>query len=254
MALTANRDVDHYIDQELRSFQVATSAHIYKGAFVGLSSSGYAQALAAGDQFVGIAYEEMDNTGGSDGAVSARVYTVGDFGLSLSGVGMSDIGRPAFASADDTLTFIGAANTHVGLVQDVITSGEVILRIDPGRRQIKTCVHAVEDLSAGADISARAIHSFDTDGWIVSARVVNQATAASGIDDSNTCVITLATSAGAVVTEVFDSTTPFPAVNTAQDLGSINNAHVGTGDVLRLSIINGASADPGPFLVAVDYA
>ncbi len=40
MALTANRDVDHYIDQELRSFQVAASAHLYKGGFVGLTSGG----------------------------------------------------------------------------------------------------------------------------------------------------------------------------------------------------------------------
>ena len=38
MALTANRQVDHYVDQELRSFQVAASAHVYKGAFVGLDS------------------------------------------------------------------------------------------------------------------------------------------------------------------------------------------------------------------------
>ena len=37
MALTANREVDHYIDQELRTFQVAASKRVYKGGFVGLS-------------------------------------------------------------------------------------------------------------------------------------------------------------------------------------------------------------------------
>ncbi len=253
MALTANREVDHYIDQELRSFQVAASEHIYKGAFVGLSSSGYAQALTAGDPFVGIAYEEVDNSSGSDGAVSVRVYTVGDFGLSLSGAGASSIGRPVFASADDTLTFAGAGNSYLGMVQDVVTTGEIILRINPGGRQIKTIAHAVEDLGAGADIAARAIHGFDTDGWIVSARIVNQTTAASGIDDSNTCVITLATGAGTVVAETFDSTTTFPAANTAQDLGSVSNVHVPVGDVLTLAVTNGTNADPGPFLVEVEY-
>ena len=163
------------------------------------------------------------------------------------------IGRPVFASADDTVTFAGAGNSYVGVVEDVVTTGEIILRIDPTRRQTKTITHAVENLSAGADISARAIHGFDTDGWIVSARVVNQATAASGIDDSNTCVMTLATGSGTVVTETFDSTTTFPAANTSLDLGSVSNVHVGAGDVLTLAVTNGTNADPGPFLVAVDY-
>jgi len=253
MALTANRDVDHYIDQELRSFQVAASAHIYKGALVGLSSSGYARALTAGDPFAGVAFEEADNSSGANGAVSVRVYTLGDFGLTLSGAAVSSIGRPVFASADDTLTFTGAGNSYIGIVQDVVTTGEIILRIDPGRGKIKTITHQVENLSAGSDISARAIHAFDTDGWVVSARVVNQATAASGINDSNTCAVTLATGAGTVVTETFDSTTTFPAANTAQDLGSVNNVHVGANDELTLAVTNGTTADPGPFIVAVDY-
>ena|GEM_PF-5219546 len=78
MALTANREVDHYVDQELRTVKVAAAAHIYKGALVGLTG-GYARGLVAGDTFVGLAYEECDNSGGSDGDKSVRVYTVGDF-------------------------------------------------------------------------------------------------------------------------------------------------------------------------------
>ena len=253
MALTANRDVDHYIDQELRSFQVAASAHLYKGGFVGLTSGGYARPLTAGDPIVGIAYEEMDNTSGADGDVSVRVYTLGDFGVTLTGAAVTDLGRPVFASADDTLTFTANNNSYVGIVQDFVAANEIILRIDPGRRQIKTVMHTVEDLAAGADIAARVIHAFETDGWIVSARVANQATAAAGIDNSNTCVITLATGAGTVVTETFDATTTFPAANTAQDLGSVSNAHVSSGGVLTLAVTNGATADPGPFLVEVDY-
>ena len=232
MALTVNVDVDHYIDQELRSFQVAASKHIYKGALVGLSSGGYAQPLTAGDRFAGVAYEEMDNSTGSAGDLNVRVYTLGDFGMTLTGATVADIGRPVFASADDTLTFVGAANSYVGVVQDRVAANEIILRIDPGRRQVKTVTHTVEDLSAGSDIAARAVHSFDTDAWIVSVRVVNQATAAAGIDDSNTCVVAVVIDAGTVVSETFDSTTTFPAANSEQDLGTVSNTHAAVGDAV----------------------
>ena len=130
MALTANREVDHYIDQELRSLQVAAGKQIYKGALVGVTTGGYAQPLTAGDLFVGIAYEEMDNTSGADGDESVRIYTVGDFGHALSGAAVSNLGDAVYASADDTLTFTATANSYVGHAIDVPTSGEIILRLD----------------------------------------------------------------------------------------------------------------------------
>ncbi len=253
MALSANQEVDHFIDQELRSFQVAAAAHVYKGGYVGLTAAGHARPLVAGDPFIGIAYEEMDNTSGLAGALSVRVYTLGDFGVPLAGSAVADIGRAVFASADDALTFTGNANSYVGVVEDVITAGEIILRIDPNRRFIKTITHAVEDLGAGIDIAARAIHGFATQGWLVSARVVNQATAAVGIDASNTCVLTLATGVGTVVAETFDLITTFPAANSEQDLGALANVHVTNADVLSLTVTNGATANLGTFLVQVDY-
>ena len=133
MALTANRDVDHYIDQELRSFQVAAGVRVYKGAFVGLTAGGFARPLNAGDAFVGIAYEEMDNSGGADGDTSIRVYTLGDFGHPLAGAAVGNIGDAVYASTDDTLTFTSAGNSYVGFAVDVPAAGEVILRIDPFR-------------------------------------------------------------------------------------------------------------------------
>jgi len=133
MALTANRDVDHYIDQELRSFKLAASTHVFKGGFVGLTAGGYARPLTAGDEFVGIAYEEADNGAGSDGDVSVRVYTLGDFGHALSGAAITNLGAAVYASADDTLTFTSAGNSYVGVVVDAPSAGQIILRIDPFR-------------------------------------------------------------------------------------------------------------------------
>lgn len=253
MALTANREVDHYIDQELRSFQVAAAAHVHKGALVGVNAAGYARPLVAGDTFVGLAYEEMDNAGGEDGAVALRVYTVGDFGASVAGATMADIGRPVFASDDEIFTFDGSGHTYLGVVADVVAAGEIILRIDPLRHQVKTVTHAVADLAAGADVSARAIHTFGGDAWIVGARVVNQETPAAGINDSNTCIVLVGVTAGTVANAPFNSSTPFPAVNSAFAFSALDNQHAPAGEVLTISVINGTTANPGPFLVEVDY-
>lgn len=253
MALTANRELDHYIDQELRSLQVRGGAHVYKGSFIGLDANGYARPLVAGDAFAGIAYEEMDNSGGADGAVSVRVYTLGDFGVTLSGATVAHVGRPVFASDDATATFTAAGNSYLGVVEDVPASGEIILRIDPGRTLIKTVTHVVEDLAAGVDIATRAIHVFQAEAWVTAARVVNQASAASGIDNSNPCVVVVATGAGTVATTTFSAATPFPAPNTSFNLGTITNPNAAAGSVLTLSVTNGTTANTGPFLVEVDY-
>lgn len=253
MALTKNRDVDHYVDQELRTLQVGGAKNVFKGALLGVSSAGYAQPLVAGDPFAGIAYEQADNSGGSSGAISIRLYTMGDFGFPLVGATVAHIGRPVFASADDTLTFAGAGNSYVGTVQEVPASGEIILRIDPQRLRVKTVIHAVEDVGAGGDITTRAIHSFDSAGWLVAARVVNQATAAAGIDNSNTCVVAIATDAGTVVSATFNATNTFPGANAKKDLGTLSNTFAASGHVMTLAVTNGAAANPGPFLVEVDY-
>ena len=151
MALTANREVDHYVDQELRSYQVAATKNVFKGSFVGLNSSGYSQPLTAGDTFLGIAYEEGDNSSGSDGDISVRVFTIGDFGLTLSGATVADIGRAIFASDDGTVTFDPGSNSFVGYVQDVVTANEIILRLDTTS---PTGVAAIAHHAAGFTLTA----------------------------------------------------------------------------------------------------
>lgn len=253
MALTANRNVDHYVDQELRTFPLAANVHVFRGALLGLASTGHVRPLSAGDRFAGLAYEEADNTGGAAGALTVRAYTQGDFAMALIGAAVADLGRPVFASADDTLTFVAAGNSCVGVVQDIVAAGEIVLRIDPVQRQIKTVTYEVPDLAAGQDIAARAVHAFAVEGWIVSARVVNQSTAAAGIDASNTCVVQLATGAGTVATRTFDAANPFPAANASTSMGTITNPRAVAGEVLTLAVTNGSTANPGPFHVCVDY-
>jgi hypothetical protein len=106
------------------------STHIYKGALVGISQSGYARGLVAGDRFGGIAYEECDNTGGGAGNRQVRVYTMGDFALSLSGVDASDRLRPVYAVDDGTLSLsAGPKASYVGRVVDKLDADLAIIRL-----------------------------------------------------------------------------------------------------------------------------
>jgi predicted RecA/RadA family phage recombinase len=130
MALTANRDLDRYVDQELRAIPVKGGSHIYKGALVGLAS-GYARPLVAGDAFAGIAYEEMDNTSGSDGMASVRVFTLGDFEHALASASRVNNGAAVYASDDGTITLTAGSNSLIGKQVDVPSTGKIVLRLRP---------------------------------------------------------------------------------------------------------------------------
>lgn len=133
MPLTANRDLDRFIDQELRALKVKAATRVYKGGFVGFDrATGYIRGLSAGDLFAGIAYEESDNSTGANGDRSCRLYTQGDFQAVLAGAVQTDVGKPVFASADDTLTFAGGGPaSYVGRCVDVPVAGKVIVRVEP---------------------------------------------------------------------------------------------------------------------------
>ncbi len=130
MALSANREVDRYVDQEIRSYPAGPGSHVYKGGFVGLNS-GYARALHSGDRCVGIAYEEADNTAGSAGDVEVRVFTLGDFRHALPGAVATNVGDAVYASDDDTLTFESTDNSYVGVCVNVLEAGTIVLRLNP---------------------------------------------------------------------------------------------------------------------------
>ncbi len=102
MALTANQEVDRLVDQELRQYGLTASAHVFKGGFVGLAIDGFARAFVAGDLFLGLAYEEGDNTSGADGD-GGRAY----LGLLQDSILLSNndgiVTRESVITACDTL-------------------------------------------------------------------------------------------------------------------------------------------------------
>lgn len=134
MVLSANREVNRYVDQQLRTYKVNASSYIYKGALVGLDAAdGFARPLVAGDVFIGIAYEEIDNSAGANGDKVVRVFSQGDFDHAMSGAVQADVGKAVYASADDTLTLTLTANSFVGFVADLVSAGNIIVRLDTFR-------------------------------------------------------------------------------------------------------------------------
>jgi hypothetical protein len=133
MALTANRELSRYVDQELRTFPVAASQHIYKGALVGVNrTTGHVRHLVAGDVFAGIAYEEIDNSSGSGGAKSVRLYTQGDFVLTTNNATQAWVGAPVYATSDEVTSVISTQGaSYCGILMAVVGENTGIVRIRP---------------------------------------------------------------------------------------------------------------------------
>lgn len=77
--------------------------------------------MASGDVFGGIAAERQDVTASdaADGSVTLTVYRNGQWGFPKGSVAQTDIGAPAYASDDDTITTTSTSNLWVGIIEDV---------------------------------------------------------------------------------------------------------------------------------------
>ena len=134
MALTANREVKFFASQELIDLPVDDNVVIYKGALVGRNrSSGYARALTAGDEFLGVAYQQADNTvtGHTAGGIDVRLHQAIDIVHTLTGVVTGDIGKDIYASDDETLTLTPTSNSRIGRVVAVESTNTARVRCAP---------------------------------------------------------------------------------------------------------------------------
>ena len=134
MALSSNREVKFFASQELIDVPVDDNVNIYKGAFVGANSStGYARPLTAGDDFLGVAYQQADNTisGHTAGGIDARLHQSIDIVHALSGVAATDIGSAVYASDDETLTLTSSGNSRIGRIVAIEGANLVRVRCQP---------------------------------------------------------------------------------------------------------------------------
>jgi len=115
-ALSANKNVSPST-VNLRLVPVAASTHIYQGALVCVNSSGYAVPAAntANYRFVGVAIHEVNNTG-ANGASSVSVRTAGEITIVSSGLTQADVGKPVYASDDQTVALATTNAIYVGTI------------------------------------------------------------------------------------------------------------------------------------------
>lgn len=106
-------------------FPMAANAKIYAGAIVMLSATGYAAPATAAALLVvaGVAQEQVDNTGGADGAQSVRVRKGAFKFANGDAIAQADVGELAWASDDQTVAKAAAGKSPVGIITEVESDG-----------------------------------------------------------------------------------------------------------------------------------
>jgi len=125
MALTADLARPFEIGV-INTYPVYCSSTIYRGSAVGISS-GYARALTAGDSFRGFADTKIDNSAGMYGAKTVDVIESGKVEVTLTGVAITDVGKPVYMSDDGTFALTQGSNSLVGKVSRYVTSNTCII-------------------------------------------------------------------------------------------------------------------------------
>ena len=132
-ALSANRQTDRK-DGVLVDRPAGVDI-LYQGGLVVINSSGYAVAGQdlAGARFGGVAYEKIDNSGGSNGDKAVRCWRKGLFSFAGSGFAITDVGKKVYLSDDQTVTLTppGTGNVCVGVIAEYVSATEVLVDIEP---------------------------------------------------------------------------------------------------------------------------
>ncbi|MDQ7790282.1 MAG: hypothetical protein RDU41_09560 [Clostridia bacterium] len=173
MALAADRNYKRK-DGQLIAFLIAANVIIYKGALACVNAAGYAVPGddAAGYQFAGVAYGQVDNLGGANGAKAVLLEQVGTFEVTLAGANQASVGKEAYLTDDATVTLTAPANpVKVGRVVELVRANTVRIKID-GYTAIAsdtTALVAAVGAQASADALANYLKNYVPSGILVGA-------------------------------------------------------------------------------------
>lgn len=103
-ALTKDRATPYRDGIEIE-FPVAANSKIYSGSLVCADTNGYAAAAAdsPGFKFLGVALEQVDNTGGANGAKIVRLRRTGVFEFDAASITQAMVGTSMYVTDDHTV-------------------------------------------------------------------------------------------------------------------------------------------------------
>lgn len=128
-ALTEDRDTKSR-QGESYSIGVAANAKLYMGGIGAINSSGYAVPAsdAAGLRVVGRIQEQVDNTGGANGAKSV-LMTAGVYKFAGTGLTVVDVGKQCFIVDDQTISLAATTNNvFAGVIEAIDSATEAWVR------------------------------------------------------------------------------------------------------------------------------
>ncbi len=131
-ALTSSYDARRK-DGALVLYPVGAGVHVRKGGLLAVAATGLAQPASdsAGVTFIGVAYEEGDNTLGAAGVKSVRVLKTGVYTYAKTAAVQTDVGKVAFVVDDATISTAATTdNIACGVVVGVPSAVTVQIRID----------------------------------------------------------------------------------------------------------------------------
>lgn len=138
---------------------VVQSDIIYEGAAVGDNGSGYARPLAAGDPFLGFADRKVDNSTGASGAVYVTVRHRGRIQLPITSFDIGDVGKPVYASDDDTFTLTQSTSSHIGRAVRFVATGTVIVEFDAGNPPLGLLAELTDSSGGTASATLAAVEA-----------------------------------------------------------------------------------------------
>ena len=132
MTAATKNNVVSYETAVVNEFGLGASEKMYNGTFVGDNGAGYARSLVAGDRFLGISQDYVDNSSGSAGDLNVKTRFDTFAKWALSALAITDVGKDVYATDDLTLTLTKGSNSRVGYVHRWKETGVGIIHFTDG--------------------------------------------------------------------------------------------------------------------------
>jgi hypothetical protein len=236
-------------------FSLPATTTIGRYRFVSIDAEGKAIQATASTDVIGVSRNEIDPVKYPD----AQVVDIAD-GIMMVEAGAAITCGAKVASDANGKAIVATGDTFVGIAfSDAAAAGTIIAVKTEGNlgkgldgKYLQTLMYTSADLAAGADLTDVPFGVTIKNGEILGIVVISTG-AAAGIDDANTSVFSVDNGADTVASFTFNTANVFPAAGAAQEL-TLDETAVSAGDVLTLSVTNGATADLPIFMVQVVVA